>query len=581
MCSRRTNFFLFLFIFFSFNSFSQRQKDSIAYFEERIRSVNNMSIDSAIYYFERLNKIFPDKKRVKLLRKKARYLSEYGGRESTISTYKEAVRLAKSIKDKQLEGILYHDFGFYYYNSLNDNSKAYKYFLLAQDLYVELDDQIQLNIIKTNIATFFSDNHRFKEAEKIFDETLAYYENKKDTVNIVFVKINIGGLESSRKNYATSDKIFKELLNYKYLSKSDRSLVYYNLAINALEQNKYEKAETNINQSIKISKTIGDELQLIDLYFLKAEIAKQTKKFKKASNFLTKSLLLAKKNKDYYFQQELLEKLISLSVINKKYLLIDSLFQELSIINDTISNKEKRNTFNEIYLSNLLDKKEKELGLQHKLLKKKKESIKLYITIIVLSFLFLLVLSAYILSHKRNNSKRLELLKNKIKIKEIENKAKRKYEELETKRIQKDLKAKKRELLIDYSLKAKRIENKKKVLKKMEEISNKSIISKEDILNLIDYAKSKHKELIVDAELKSDIALINKDFYGALLKDFPSLTKTELKVLSLITTGLETKEIANIQNVSVDAIRKTRYRIRKKIGLKSDESLENFLLKHQ
>jgi DNA-binding CsgD family transcriptional regulator len=46
-----------------------------------------------------------------------------------------------------------------------------------------------------------------------------------------------------------------------------------------------------------------------------------------------------------------------------------------------------------------------------------------------------------------------------------------------------------------------------------------------------------------------------------------------------LRVGLSTKEIADVQYVSIDAIRKSRYRIRKKLNLDSKESLEKFILK--
>ena len=92
---------------------------------------------------------------------------------------------------------------------------------------------------------------------------------------------------------------------------------------------------------------------------------------------------------------------------------------------------------------------------------------------------------------------------------------------------------------------------------------------------------SKYKEMIMSEKTRKDILFTNKYFYDSLLKDFPNLTKTELLVLSYISLAIDAKEIARIQNVSIDAIRKMRYRIRKKMNLEPEESLENFIIKYQ
>jgi len=578
------SFLSILFFFFingNFKLSAQIQKDSITYYENKLLSINEVSIDKALYYFDQLCKRVSGKKKVKVLRKKAKYLAEYGSKKAFISTYEKALKLSKNNKYKLLEGVLYHDLGFYHYNYFNNNALAYKNFLLAKELYEEINNQKQLNIINTNIATFLADAGKYEEANTIFKETLAYYEKKKDTSNIVFVKINMGGLQREVKNYAKSKEIFNKLLQSNYLNQSDISLVYYNLAINSIKQKKYEEANAFINQSISISKDLQEDIQLIDLYFLKADVAKQTKKYKKAINYFTKSLVLAKEIEDYPFQKELLKNIISVSIKNKNFTGIDSLNNEINSINDSIKNREKRNTLNEIYLENALSKKEKEIRIHQSSIKKEKELTRLYVTIIILSSLFLLALVAYIISYKKNNHKRLQLLQNSIKIKEIENKTKRKFELQETKRIQEDLKAKKKELLLDLSLGAKRVEKVELVLKKMNELSKKSIIAQKDIVELKQFTQAKYEQLLISEKLRKDMMHVNKDFYNSLLVDFPSLSNTELKVISFLGVGLETKEIAIIQNVSVDAIRKTRYRIRKKIGLKPEESLEKFIIKYQ
>ncbi|HIP47434.1 MAG TPA: hypothetical protein EYG92_00495 [Lutibacter sp.] len=578
------SFLSILFFFFingNFKLSAQIQKDSITYYENKLLSINEVSIDKALYYFDQLCKRVSGKKKVKVLRKKAKYLAEYGSKKAFISTYEKALKLSKNNKYKLLEGVLYHDLGFYHYNYFNNNALAYKNFLLAKELYEEINNQKQLNIINTNIATFLADAGKYEEANTIFKETLAYYEKKKDTSNIVFVKINMGGLQREVKNYAKSKEIFNKLLQSNYLNQSDISLVYYNLAINSIKQKKYEEANAFINQSISISKDLQEDIQLIDLYFLKADVAKQTKKYKKAINYFTKSLVLAKEIEDYPFQKELLKNIISVSIKNKNFTGIDSLNNEINSINDSIKNREKRNTLNEIYLENALSKKEKEIRIHQSSIKKEKELTRLYVTIIILSSLFLLALVAYIISYKKNNHKRLQLLQNSIKIKEIENKTKRKFELQETKRIQEDLKAKKKELLLDLSLGAKRVEKVELVLRKMNELSKKSIIAQKDIVELKQFTQAKYEQLLISEKLRKDMMHVNKDFYNSLLVDFPSLSNTELKVISFLGVGLETKEIAIIQNVSVDAIRKTRYRIRKKIGLKPEESLEKFIIKYQ
>jgi DNA-binding CsgD family transcriptional regulator len=57
------------------------------------------------------------------------------------------------------------------------------------------------------------------------------------------------------------------------------------------------------------------------------------------------------------------------------------------------------------------------------------------------------------------------------------------------------------------------------------------------------------------------------------------LSATEIKIAALLKLNLTTKEIAAITFKSDGGIKITRYRLRKKLALTSDENLVPFLMK--
>ena len=71
---------------------------------------------------------------------------------------------------------------------------------------------------------------------------------------------------------------------------------------------------------------------------------------------------------------------------------------------------------------------------------------------------------------------------------------------------------------------------------------------------------------------------IHTGFYYRLLEICPDLTATEIKTAALLKLNLTTKEIAAIAFKSEGGVKTTRYRLRKKLGLTSDEKLVPFLL---
>lgn len=67
-------------------------------------------------------------------------------------------------------------------------------------------------------------------------------------------------------------------------------------------------------------------------------------------------------------------------------------------------------------------------------------------------------------------------------------------------------------------------------------------------------------------------------FIKNLLARTPNLSSNEVRVCSLIRFGMNNKDIMNIINISIEGIKKSRYRIRKKLSLETGTSLEKYLM---
>jgi DNA-binding CsgD family transcriptional regulator len=70
---------------------------------------------------------------------------------------------------------------------------------------------------------------------------------------------------------------------------------------------------------------------------------------------------------------------------------------------------------------------------------------------------------------------------------------------------------------------------------------------------------------------------VHSSFYSNLTKAHPDLSKTELKFCAYLKLNLTSHQISTIMNVTGEAIRKNRYRIRKKLNLDKGDSLEQYL----
>ena len=74
---------------------------------------------------------------------------------------------------------------------------------------------------------------------------------------------------------------------------------------------------------------------------------------------------------------------------------------------------------------------------------------------------------------------------------------------------------------------------------------------------------------------------VNDGFTKKLISQFPDISPLEIRLSVYLKMNLSTKEIANLSHVTARAIEMSRYRLRKKLGLKKEMNLIDFLMKIQ
>lgn len=73
---------------------------------------------------------------------------------------------------------------------------------------------------------------------------------------------------------------------------------------------------------------------------------------------------------------------------------------------------------------------------------------------------------------------------------------------------------------------------------------------------------------------------IGASFIANLKKDYPDLSKGQLRLASLIVSGYDSIRIGNMMNIAPASVYRGRSRLRIRLGLHSDDSLEDFLEKY-
>lgn len=110
----------------------------------------------------------------------------------------------------------------------------------------------------------------------------------------------------------------------------------------------------------------------------------------------------------------------------------------------------------------------------------------------------------------------------------------------------------------------------------------KNLVSKEDIeaQNFISHSiRELEQKIRLDSWYKFNVSFenVHKDFNKNLIRKFPSLTVTDLKLCAFIRLGISSKEVALLLNQNPDSIRVSRSRLRKKLNIDRSQNIETFL----
>jgi DNA-binding CsgD family transcriptional regulator len=118
-----------------------------------------------------------------------------------------------------------------------------------------------------------------------------------------------------------------------------------------------------------------------------------------------------------------------------------------------------------------------------------------------------------------------------------------------------------------------------KVLKEKDKIiSSKTAVEKTDLIGIFNLLENSLSTEIEWDEFKLKLEELNPIFLEQLLVNHPNLSKSEIRLLTLIRIGYTQKEIATILSIAPDSVKKAKSRVRKKLGLTEATSLHKYFL---
>ncbi|WP_139959855.1 tetratricopeptide repeat protein [Flavicella sediminum] len=486
--------------------------------------------------------------------------------------------------------------------SLNDKNSTnreqlYQQILLKHKLSKEKKDTLAIIQALIDLSNYDRSRGDYDLAFDKLWESLTLSEIKTSEPQQVLIYRNLGILYDIFNKDSTSLEYLKKSIhlskkqpkhnkeNLNQLTSSYFSVaMYWRVRENYHIALKYLDSCTSILKNKKLPYILADrgycnlKLKKIkeaktDLYQAKKELLKTESPYQAAIFYFLGDLKVATKEKDsalIYYQKSLnaIEKLkvhieLKPEVLQKMAEVyhslgtLDSAYRHMRSSKDSynslfgIANKNNERLF-EIknkYKESLLDK-ELFITEQADLIERKnKERIWLIISLI---FIVFITTSIYIINKQRNKLKKLDTIK-----------------QFEIKKNIAVIATKNKELTT-YSL---QLVEKEQAIKELLATIKKHSPQNYNLL------KQKHKvnSIVFWEDFNRRFLEINNDYYSNLLNKHPKLTATEQKHCALIKLNLDSIEMAALLNISLQSVHTSRYRIKKKMGLTTSDSLENYI----
>ena len=510
---------------------------------------------------EAVSKIQTPKWQIKALLLKVRAYRMPGKFDEAIKSLNKALKLAEQHQFKKLKADILFELANIHRDSGQKDAAIDD---LAQSLviYESVNDQkdlIKSQILKGVLQNELGDHNKgeatilsaAKNAKKIKDEIL---------LQKAWFALGYGYFTS--KNYPKAKIYFLKSLRHTLPEDLlTKNMLWLNLATIYQRLSQLDSAYFYQVKAIKLAEKNKNPYLLSTLYYNAATVKFEQKDIDSTLYFALKGLKNAKKTKRFNRQIDNLLILSQVDSIKGNFDDVLKKFKQIVILKDSILKYERKKIADEITGNYEKYKKDEIIALQQKNLQVAYDKSKLLQYLIIAAIISTVILLFWLLTYRK-------LLKNNKRI----------YQ-LEKENIQHQLKQKEHELVaiaLQVEQKNKLIDNFYNKLKNSTDETGGNNTNLNKFLSEVKNSLNIHKDIELFSEKFSQL---HHDFNRKLSESYPQLTRKEIKFLAFLKIGLSNKQIATLNNITPAAVHKMRYRIKKKLNLPADTSLDDFVTK--
>lgn len=466
------------------------------------------------------------------------------------------------------------------YYQMMDYGEALKQYLESYKIAVAHLDTGKKLIILNNIAILYCEQQEFKKAKWYFTKSYELAKKNKDLLKMGYCLINLSVVANGQGDLEQAEKYIKSSLVYFKNDSLGQLMSGIALTQNELLKGDNQSARSRAEGLILKMKNEKNRDNLIDLYFIIAMTYANQNNIEKGLFWFNKTL---HENPKLDTKTEIFNSLSELYFKLNKYEIALKYKDSVNITDKKINKIRNSQLFKTSEIKFQIENYKKEMAIKEINFKKERSLFYSIIAIVILFILFLILLFRNQLIRSRQQKlidhRDLNIMDLKLQKKTDDNlllKEKEKASLMEQERLKKDIELKNQKISAKVLYIADRDELLQEVLNslsKVPELSENNIL-----INHIKTLKS-HMRAANDWD-QSIIHFeeVNLSLLKKLKAKHSKLTSNDIRFISYVYMNLNSKEIANMLNITEIACKNREKRINDRLGLNHETSLIDYLL---
>ncbi|GJM32070.1 MAG: hypothetical protein DHS20C18_10710 [Saprospiraceae bacterium] len=469
----------------------------------------------------------------------------------------QALNLSRQYKDRKNEALALQNLCLgYLYNDIYD--KALENGLAALEIFEDLGDLPDKAYILSTLGWLYYDIQNADLALNYHQKVLDIYLQLDDKNNISYGYNSLGLVYSMKMEYEKALSYY--LLSLEIAEENDlkgrAAAAHSNLGMTYSSLKSFQLALKHLQKALSLREETSSVLQIAEVWNQLGKTYTGTRQFEEAEASLVKAREFIEQSTSKASQEKLMDNYeysAGFFAAKGDYKQAFEAFKEYSTLRNIVLSDDKTNRLSEMRLLYETEKKESEI----KLLENQKKIDRLIRYSFIVGIILLMIIGYQTYSKLKSKNRQTRLEKESLK-----DKLDFKNNELTTFALHI---AQRNEMLNQFI-------NSLSAIEKETNTGTASELRK--LIHQMEQSRPVNQDL-EDFHLNVENAY--QDFFYNLNKKFPDLTENEKRLSAQVRLQLSNKDIAALNNISVKSVEMARYRLRKRFGLDTKDSLTEFL----